>query len=49
MQSLGVLFVVTMHMLLNAWGMLGISLGMRLANERRRYIVMASLIGWAHT
>ena len=27
----------------------GISLGMRTANETRRYIVTTSLIGWAHT
>ena len=27
----------------------GISLGMRPANGRRRYIVTTSLIGWAHT
>ena len=27
----------------------GINLGMDSANERRHYIVMASLIGWAHT
>ena len=27
----------------------GISLGMRPANERRRYIVTTSLIGWEHT
>ena len=27
----------------------GISLGMRPANERRRYIVTTSLIGWVHT
>ena len=27
----------------------GMSLGMRPANERRRYIVTMSLIGWAHT
>ena len=27
----------------------GISLGMRPANERRRYTVTTSLIGWAHT
>ena len=27
----------------------GISLGMHPANERRRYIVTTSLIGWAHT
>ena len=26
----------------------GISLGMRPANERRRYIVTTYLIGWAH-
>ena len=26
-----------------------ISLGMRSANERRRYILTASLIGWVHT
>ena len=26
----------------------GISLGVRPANERRRYIVTTSLIGWAH-
>ena len=27
----------------------GISLGMRPANEKRRYVVTTSLIGWAHT
>ena len=27
---------------------LGISLGLRPANERRRYIVTTSLIDWAH-
>ena len=27
----------------------GISLGVRLANERRRYNVTTSLIGWVHT
>ena len=27
----------------------GIILGMGSANERRRYIVTSSLIGWAHT
>ena len=27
----------------------GISLGMQPANERRRYNVMTSLIGWTHT
>ena len=27
----------------------GINLGMRPANERRRYNVKTSLIGWAHT
>ena len=27
----------------------GIRLGMRPANERRRYNVTTSLIGWAHT
>ena len=27
----------------------GISLGLRPANERRRYIVTTSLIGWAQT
>ena len=27
----------------------GISLGMRPVNERRRYIVTTSLIGWTHT
>ena len=29
--------------------LLGISLGMRPANERRRCIVTTSLIGWTHT
>ena len=29
--------------------MSGISLGMRPANERRRYNVTTSLIGWVHT
>ena len=36
----------------NMWvatGIEGRDLGMRSANERRRYIVMTSLIGWAHT
>ena len=27
----------------------GISLGMRSANERRRYSITTSLTGWAHT
>ena len=30
-------------------GLGGIILCMRLANERRRYNVTSSLIGWAHT
>ena len=29
--------------------MTGIRLGVRPANEKRRYIVTTSLIGWAHT
>ena len=31
------------------WYSVGIILGMGLANERRHYIVMPPLIGWAHT
>ena len=31
------------------WIMAGITLGRSSANERRRYIVIASLISWAHT
>ena len=31
------------------WREAEISLGMLPANERRRYNVMTSLIGWAHT
>ena len=35
--------------LLLIWPYTGIILCMRRANERRRYIVTSSLIGWAHT
>ena len=34
---------------ISAFGKPEISLGMHPANERRRYIVTTSLIGWAHT
>ena len=40
-------FVVVSHKFIFPYP--GISLGMHPANERRRYIVTTSLIGWAHT
>ena len=40
---------VTQRFLASIWHHVGLILGLRPANERRRYFVTTSLIGWAHT
>ena len=40
---------VLVNMTDRGYSLAGISLGMRPANERRRYNVKTSLMGWAHT